>query len=609
MSTESLTTSERSGNPSTSTVVETNNPINVSLFSIAVVGEDTFWLGERRSKIPLPEEWRQTEVYWLYPVENASLPLDMERSGWFDPTDYIFELRFGDQYSKVLRLATMSTSVEAKKIRVGERLLFFVTAKEFQKAEDAYSLFLRNEAVIQESIKTNPIDTAVESVQNTSKETKLKVEAIETPEVDSNYEKLHFSTKKIAAKTPHTVPAAPPSLSVSFLASDTFPSQHIPLSEESIATARRILGTPDKVAGWQQYFIIHRGGTPLLCREFTGNEYGYKLLRAANDGFSVFLFFIHMEAPIMAVGQGEIGVPVLESCLLSGEETNFKRQREVLVFTRAVGSRKGAAGRKKEEIEAIASRREPKKWAVNSSSIVESKENEMLEVMESKKSRKHYSQRMTAQQVRLRTPSEESAPDLGSTRRGRGRPRKEVQATVRKLPFPSSLDKSVTTAGSRRQNTSSSEATSEINATPHSARRDTDLSLPSSTHNAAPLPPPLTAIGVNMYTNATEFSALSPTQLSNSYPLRVPSSSSQGLTTSVLPSGICVTYTTATASKIQQLMQSSERHGDAQHLSSVATKTDSGYQASSGGIVSPADAMRGLLENIKLAQEQASALS
>lgn len=608
MSTETSLTSGKSGNPSTSSVVEACNPIDVSLFSIAVVGEDTFWLGERRSKIPLPEEWKQTEIYWLYPVENASLPPDMERSGWFDPTDYIFELRFGGQYSKVLRLATMSTSVEAKKIRVRERSLYFVTAKEFQKAEDAYSFFLKNEAVAQESSKIILTEAAVESVQNASKESITKAEVIETTEVDLNNENLRFSAQKVVTETPRTVPRASPSRSVSFLSSGISPSNHIPLSEKSAVAARRILGTPDKVATWQRYFIIHRGGTPLLCREFTGNEYGYKMLRVVNDSFSVFLFFIHFEAPIMTVGQHEIGVPVLESCLLSGEETQFKRQREVLVFTRAVGSRNGAAGRKKEEIEAIPSQRQPNKWAVDSSAIVDTSENEILEVKESEKSQNQCSQRITAQRARLRTPSTETTPVHASTSRGRGRPRKEVQETVRQLPFPPP-DKPVTIAGGRRKNTSSSEMTSEMDAAPHLCRRSTELSTSSPIHNSTPLPPPLTTIGVNMYTNATDSSALSPIQLSHSYPFRVSSSSSQGLTTSVLPSGICVTYTTATASKIQQVMHSSERHGDPERLSSVTTKTDSGHQGSSGGIVSPADAMRGLLENIKLAQEQASALS
>lgn len=609
--TENLLGTEKGGPQSASSDEERIIPTTVPLLSIAVVGEDSLWLGDRRSKAPLPPEWKQTEIYWLYPVENAALPPELEKSEWFDPTDCIFELRYGDQYSKVLRLATLSTNVEAKKVRIGVRSFYFVTATEFQKAEEAYSLFLRNEALTQDVSKNISVGTLEEPTQREPRGLKQKSEPAANVKQEAKTEERHSSPKKVIPQKETPIEPLGPSRPVSSAVNIVSPSGKSGLSGSAEATARRILGPSGSVSSWMRYFIVHRGGSPILCQRFTGNSYGYKLIRVVNDGFAVFLFFVLPDAPVARVMTDDIGVPVLESCLLGGEETNFKRRREVLVFTRAVGSRNGAAGRKNEEIEIIPPQRPVKKWTVHPSSVVEEEDDGELEGEENNEGLNHPAPRTTVKRKRATSPPSLGGSFHDSTSRSRGRPRKEANKHAGQNSFHGSVDKSKFPTGGRGQNASGAEATGgNEDVLNSSAVKSTEHSYPSSLHEASPPSPPLSTIGVNMYTDVVGPSSASAAQLAQSHPFCVSSSTSQGLTTSVLPSGVCVTYTAATASKIQrQLSSSADRNGAAGFSSSVGGETDVGSQGSSGSVMSSADAMRGLLENIKLAQEQANALS
>lgn len=609
MPTGKLSNTEKDGHPNTSTE-EGNEPIAVSLLSIAVLGEDSLWLGERRSKAPLPPEWKQTEIYWLYPVENASLPHELEMSEWFDPTDCIFELRNGDQYSKALRLATLSTNVEAKKVRIGVRSFYFVTATEFQKAEEAYSLFLRNEAMAQESAKPVSVEKREERTKNESKEMKGSCESSMVTTLEANHEehrtsKENHSTQKSMSNQSSGSRSAPSTLIAPSSSSGT------ELSGSAEAAGRRALGPANKVALWERYFIVHRGGAPILCRAFTGNAYGYKLIRVVSGGFAVFLFFIQPDSPIAAVGHEDVGVPVCESCLLAGEETVFRHRREVLVFTRVVGSRNGAAGRRKDEVEGVPPRRQPKKWAEHFSTLLEESEKVELEEEENESTEDYCIKRMAEKRRRPSTPPPSTTSARDSTRKSRGRPRKEVNKRTHS-ELSSSMDTVISAFGSPRQHVSrSSLAVANEEAANPSIMDEVEFENQSIKRETPPPPPPtLTTIGVNMYTDVAKASSVYAAQLTQSHPFRVASSTSQGLTTAVLPSGVCVTYTAATASKIQgQIAKLSDRYEAAGETSSDGAKGDGGSQGSGNGMISSADAMRGLLENIKLAQEQANAIS
>lgn len=460
-----------------------NYELTSSLLALAVDGEECCWLGELRSKQPLPDDWRHADIFWLYPVEGASIPTELEGMPFFDPTDLIYELRKGDQHSRVVRSGTLLTDVTAKRLRVGARLLFLVSTSEARRVDSAFQLFLKKEAELKASMAK-----------------KQQVEGEKT------------ETSDVAVKEP--IPAA-----VTY----------------DIRNGREVLQ-------WKRFFIIHRGGVPVLCPAFRGNRRGYRLHRIIENGLSVFIFFPAGDAETLLVMPEDAGVPVKQMTVLLGEETDFLREQHVMVFTRRVGSRKGPEARKQEEIFALTPQIEPIEYPP-----LTEEEQEILNTMPPsilgegiREKRSHKRQR----------PPKESS---GTAARNRGRAKKEA--------IRNAADAAAALFG---------------RATPQREALRGNL-------------PPLTTVGVNMYTDTTE--ARPPvSQLTQLFGYSQPSPTSSGLNTAVLPNGSCVTYTTATANNVAETIQQENN------------RAQSGTHTS-------ADDMRGLLENIKLAQEQVNVLN
>lgn len=484
-------------------------PEPCQLLAVALDGEDTFWLSDPKSKHPLPPDWRQTEGFWLYPVGNV-VPPTLEASPFFDPTDCVFVLG-KNSVSKILRLATLRTDVSAMKLKIGSAVFFLVKAEEVAAVDEAYKTLLKNEelaAAAKEKTPETPEPMPMETSPTSAEEKEEVVDDISEREAEVP-RKTTYSRKR---------------------------SSHG--HRKSVLDTGTVRNTCE-VQHWDRFFIVHRGGVPVLCADFTGNYEGFRLTRVLHDGFAIFLLFLSTEDTSVRVEPTEIGVPVLQCALLFGEETEFKRERSVMIFTRAVGSRKGIRGRKEEDISAQA-----KKVTVVKYEMTQAEKEAVSGMNESDFS-----------EDELASTDSSDSDSFGRTRKRRRR----------KLTMPA-MEKSAS-------------HTSRRDVAKRSLRR-LENSESDGGRGQKHVGEPLTTVGVNLY-RETDGEVPSAAPLSQSFPLL--SSSVAGLSTAVLPNGVAVTYTPTCIDKLNSTSETG--HSESNH-----------------------DAVRGLLENIKMAQEQVNAI-
>lgn len=494
------------------------------VFSLVVDGEETFWLCERRTKGVLPDNWRQVDVFWLYPAADP-LPEELESSSFFDPTDCVFERLTGDQYSRVSRQAMLRFDVPARRVTVSSRVMFLVKAEEMRTLEASYRTFLKNE-----------------ELALAAKEERLQLEKAEIKKEEETRPEENPSNHKKGRLRRHK-------------------------SKHASAFAGKTRSTTE-VSEWTNCYIIHRGGVPVLCPSFTGNSFGFRLHKAVNNDFAVFLLFLGNEAPIVGVEPTDVGVPVLETAELGGEETEVKRERRVLVLTRVVGSRKGAHGRTEEEINAVPKQKQTKRHKVDPEEL--QKVSGLRENIYTAEDSDDYGFPDSSDM----DDDDDDDDDDENGKRRKTKRRKETRATVKTGSDSLSGPEKASRGRPRKDASGSVKREKNTDTTQSKSAKKESLT-------------PLKTFGVNMYTDVTN--ALPPsTQIIQSFSftpeLGLSGSPSQSsLRTAVLPNGTCVTFTPETASRV------------------------SGANASSSSATNLDGDIRGLLAHIKLAQEQAHA--
>eukprot|EP00796_Vickermania_ingenoplastis_P013350 gene13350-9182_t len=293
------------------------------------------------------------------------------------------------------------------------------------------------------------------------------------------------------------------------------------------------------VRRWGRYYIVSRGGVPALCPEASGNTYGFRLQRVIDNDFAVFVLFHQKRAPCLELSPHDTGTPVLEYTTMSGEETKSARQRSAMIFTRSTWTRMPSTPEGKEKCMTPAKCIPPQPV-------------------------------LPLDEPMIVPDTSSGDPDTDSDDEDRRRKRRRAERGRRQVshrpPAPAPSSAPVVSPGP---------------AGPKASTHPRPRATGGFNKGKAEDRPPLRIAGVHLY---TDVSGPPPPaeQMAATFPLSLQAPTT-GLTTAVLPSGVCVTYSPATAVALSPSNRTAE----------------SGFSADLD--------MRGLLENIRLAKEQAKA--
>ncbi|CCW70558.1 unnamed protein product [Phytomonas sp. Hart1] len=465
----------------------TDGGSQAKLLAVVLQGEDNYWFAEPRTSKPLDENWSHVGCFWLYPVEFGIAQFaDLQG---FDPTDSVFEI---DTHgvSKVLRAATLSYDVTARKYDQGRRTFYFITQKEINRLDLCYSALLKREAeILPSSQKQNDgvqgesgtikVEDLLSEVNQEKKVNHLKSTHFKENEGDTTKE---FKSNAIALSDKRSHQRKTPYQGTTVYLAPTF-STHTGdhCSNEAFE--------------WQRYYIIHRGSVDYLVPKPVGNTYGFRLDKVSHDGFPVFLLYGSTVNNSYEVESYANAVPAMDSALLKGgggETDSIGTQ--VLVLTRQRGKRK--------RMPTTHGSADAFSFSLQSVSELPSRSTSYTDDSGSE---------AKAPPLQLAVP----AP------RRRGRPRK--------VPLPTPL--------------AESEVTTSRKVT-YLSLREHYTSHESSFKTNNEHPEPLQTCSVNVWTDLTsEIPPLS--QLVSQFPFQ--HNPSESLCTTVFPDGICATYSPTTA--------------------------------------------------------------
>ncbi|CCW62726.1 unnamed protein product [Phytomonas sp. EM1] len=463
----------------------TYNISEAKLLAVVLQGEDNYWFAEPRTSKPLEENWTHVGCFWLYPVESGIAQFaDLKE---FDPTDSVFEIDT-QGVSKVLRAATLSSDVAAKKYHQGKRTFYFITQKEISRMDIRYSALLKREAEVlpllhqQDEVGRNgghktqvgdiPSDTHEEPKNNAPKVSHIKEEDDEATKTFKSEQMSLIDRRSHQRKTPYQG-------TTTYIA----PDFNKPTGDHCSSEAFE----------WDRYYIIHRGSVDYLVPEPIGNTYGFRLDKVSHDGFPVFLLFGSSVKNSYEVEPSANAVPAMDSAVLKGGGGETERVgSHVLVLTRPRGKRSRANNF---HARADSVSFSPGKASRSSSRSISASDNG--------------------------SEGAKAALSLVVPSRKRGRPRK--------VPFSTPSAESEATASAK---------------VPALPPREHHKSHESSRKTDDKPREPLQACSVNVWTDLTsEISSF--TQLATQFPFS--HNPSKSLRTVVFPDGTCATYSSTTA--------------------------------------------------------------
>lgn len=554
------------------------------LLAAALHGEATYWFAAPKSGKPLPDRWASTFCFWLYPVES-DLAQFADVPG-FNPTDSVYELD-GGGVSKVFPDATLKSNIEAKKYQKGRTTYFFVPAEEVDYVEREYKAMLKREADRQAQLPPE------ETPQPETRRVRARASAVPADQ-DEEAEEQEPESKAATAgpgagRRARPQPEADPE--TAGVARDGGTEEGSEANESDAEsrtstrgrTARRTGGVAidshkrraphkgttvsmapihQKAHGdhrsneafrWPAHYIVHRGSADYLCPARTGNSYGFRLDKVTHNGFPVFLLFGSGMNNSYDIDYTANGVPALETAVLRGEGGDRGMGNSVMMITRPPSEKHGYSRGSTESSQARAcssgggARRVHRRRRGSDDSTSEDEAS---------------SSATDADDDDDDDASDGEEVSFAASRRRRARPRRVEEHSA--AP-PAKAARSEAT-GSRKE-----------------SKKDKK---------------PLQTASVNIWTDPDR-AVPDVEQLSKQHPFA--HDTTVPLRTTVFPDGTCVTYSAASAEKVQKSAgRSGKGNGNANGGSSSAAPAPTRI----GGNSAEDDAMRSLLENVQLAQLQ-----
>lgn len=524
--------------------------VETKLLAVILTDEDTFWFCEPRVPKALPEDWKAVECRWLYPVEH-NVSRFAEESG-FDSTDAVYEVETSAT-SKVLRAATLAWNIPAKRQRIGKVVYVFVPAEEVKRLEEGFKRFVKLEAgvpalpprelsaggipasnvapVSSGEVKTEPIAEEATSTANDESlscaaptPTTLKPEAIAEEHAEELTGGDGNPSDNDTPASSKGKPSRPPRTRASdrrrrlpsaSLLSHKRREPHRGTTTYTAPVRSTAFGDhrSNEAFDWPDHYIVHRGSIDYLCPKRTENTYGFRLDRVMHCGFPVFMLFGSRRNNSEEISPSAQGVQVHQKSVLTGEGGEGIGN-SVMVMTRLSS--------KKRQLRYANSDSDEEDEAENSEEDDDDQDDEWED---------------DAFDSSEEEDDEDDDDDDGDERRRRRR-RVRTRATARSTAAATSPPKTLTavSAASSSSTALSKRAAKCVRTEKAGSKKKTE---------------PLQSVSVNFWTDPT-VAVQSASELAKEYPFRSDDASARGPQTVVLSNGACVTYSSATASKLMQ---------------------------------------------------------
>jgi hypothetical protein len=544
---------------------------DVWLLAVALDGENSFWLCEPTNLKPLADDWKMCNCRWLYPVvENVSRFADF--SG-FESTDAVYEVEWSG-VSKVLRAATLAWNMKCKRQKMDGTTYVFVPAEEIKLMDDAYSRFVKLEAMKPPPPRSTHAVTCSDEAERTTEvkaertaqegndvaastsypipvtdgdggasasdtltqkgeeagEAKVSSQQLQPDGEDGEGSVVSFSVAQHSSSRPRR------NRSSSYL---SFPSHKRQTPHQGTTTYQAPVHSKpmgdhrsDEAFDWPEMFVIHRGSVDYLCPQATNNTYGFRLDRVLHNGFPVFLLFSSNKNNSESIDASARGVPVFEKAKLSGEGGEGAVRSSVLVVTR-LSSKKHQPYYRKNTGRKTRRRRSDS----DEDSITEEEEEEASEDLDD-------------------DDEEESSSDTYNDEfNGFDEDDRPLFATQPRHSSRKTRTKATPTPPKRLRAEPAAAAADEASAaTRRRSKKDTAVA-------ARKEEPPLQAVSVNFWTDPHGVTP-AVSQLAREFPFHGEGADTPQ--TVVFSDGVCVTYTAATAAKhASQKRRNTAKHGHA----------------------------------------------